>query len=88
MLIEHLQPLTVSLVVVESTGGLEQLVCSGLQASEIPVAMVNPRRVKGFAIAMGKAKTDKLDAQVLAHFAHSIAPRPQEPVSPKGRAGK
>jgi transposase len=61
-LIEQLQPTSPSWVVVESTGGLERTLVRGLQAGSIPVAIANPRQVKGFAIALGKAKTDKLDA--------------------------
>ena len=75
-LIQRLQPLVVSLVVLESTGGLERMSVSALQKAEIPVAMVNPRKVKGLAISLGKAKTDKLDAYVLALFAQTIQPQP------------
>jgi transposase len=46
-LIEQLQPLSPSLVVMESTGGLERLLVSSLQAVSIPVAVANPRKVKG-----------------------------------------
>lgn len=74
-LIQRLQPLVVSLVVLESTGGLERMSVSALQKAEIPVAMVNPRKVKGLAISLGKAKTDKLDAYVLALFAQTIQPQ-------------
>jgi len=74
-LIAQLQPLSPNLVVVESTGGLERLVVSGLQAATIPIAIANPKRVKGFAGALGKAKTDKLDAQVIAEFAQAVKPR-------------
>ena len=76
-LIKQLQPLSPQLVVVESTGGLERAIGAGLQAASIPIAIANPRKVKGFAIALGKAKTDTLDAQVIAHFAQSIQPQPQ-----------
>ena len=75
-LIQRLQPLAVSLVVLESTGGLERMSVSALQKAEIPVAMVNPRKVKGLAISLGKAKTDKLDTYVLALFAQTIQPQP------------
>jgi len=61
---------------VESTGGLERLLVSGLQAASIPIAVVNPRKIKGFAIALGKAKTDKLDAEVIARFAQTVQPKP------------
>jgi transposase len=75
-LIEQLQPSVPSLVVVESTGGLERILVHGLQTATIPVAIANPRKVKGFAIALGKAKTDKLDAEVIARFAQTVNPRP------------
>jgi transposase len=84
-LVEHLRPLSVTLVVVESTGGLERALVSGLQAATMPVAIANPRKVKGFAVAIGKAKTDKLDAQVLARFAQSVELRPQSPVLPQAQ---
>ena len=82
VLIEQLLPLSPTMVVVESTGGLERLLVSSLQVVSIPVAIANPRKVKGFAIAIGKAKTDKLDAQVLARFAQSVELRPQPIVEP------
>jgi transposase len=71
--------------VVESTGGLERLLVSNLQQVNLAVAILNPRRVKGFAIAIGKAKTDKLDAQVLAQFAQSVEPRVQSTVTPEAQ---
>jgi len=76
-LIEQLHPLSPTLVVVESTGGLERSLVAGLQAASIPVAIANPRKVKGFAVALGKAKTDKLDAEVIARFAQTVQPRTQ-----------
>jgi transposase len=84
-LIEQLNPLSPSLVVVESTGGLERLLVSGLQAATIPVAIANPRKVKGFAIALGKAKTDKLDAQVIAQFAQAVQPKSHSAVAPQAQ---
>lgn len=81
-LVAQLLPLSPTLVVVESTGGLERSLVLGLQAVAIPVAIANPRKVKGFAIALGKAKTDKLDAQVIARFAQTVQPQPQQAVAP------
>jgi transposase len=81
-LVAQLLPLSPTLVVVESTGGLERSLVLGLQAVSIPVAIANPRKVKGFAIALGKAKTDKLDAQVIARFAQTVQPQPQPVVAP------
>ena len=62
-------------IVLEATGGLERLVASTLGAAGLPVAVVNPRQVRDFAKATGRlAKTDALDAQVLAHFAAAVRP--------------
>lgn len=79
-LIDQLRPIAPSLVVVESTGGLERLLVSRFQVATIPIAIANPRKVKGFAIALGKAKTDKLDAEVIARFAQTVQPSPCPPV--------
>ena len=59
-------------VVLEATGGLESLAASELYEAEVPVAVVNPRQVREFARSLGQlAKTDRLDARVLAQFGHS-----------------
>ena len=84
-LVEQLQPLTPTLVVAESTGGLERVLVCGLQGASIPIAIANPRKVKAFAIALGKAKTDKLDAQVIARFAESVKPEPLPIVKPEAQ---
>jgi transposase len=76
-LIDALQAWSPQLVVMEATGGLERLVLGACQAADIPVARVNPRQVKGFAQALGKAKTDALDAQMLAQYAFKMEPAPQ-----------
>jgi transposase len=77
LLIEQLSSTPPHLVVVESTGGLERTLVEGLQQANIAIAVANPRKVKGFAIALGKAKTDQLDAQVIARFAQSIPLQPR-----------
>jgi transposase len=69
------------MVIVEATGGLERLLVAALQAAHRPVSVVNPRRVKAFAIALGKVKTDPIDAEVLARFGQTTQPRPQAPVA-------
>jgi transposase len=75
--VRQLQALPATLVVVESTGGLERPLLEALYAAGVPVALVNPSRVKGFAKALGLlAKTDKLDARVLARFAAAVKPAP------------
>jgi len=63
------------LIVLEATGGLERALVAALIAAGLPVAVVNPRQVRDFAKASGRwAKTDRLDAQVLARFAQAIQP--------------
>ena len=61
---------------------MERLLVAQLQSATIPVAIVNPRKVKAFALALGKAKTDNLDAQVLARFAQCMELKPQPIVAP------
>jgi transposase len=71
----HLGP---ALIVLEATGGLEIPVVNSLHAAGLPVVIVNPRQVRDFAKALGQlAKTDRLDARVLAHFAAAIKPSPR-----------
>lgn len=65
-----------ALVVMEATGGLEVLSAAMLSAAGLAVAVVNPRQVRDFAKATGQlAKSDKIDALVLAHFAEAIRPQ-------------
>src|SRR5215211_2474296 len=65
----------IALVVLEATGGLEQPAAAALAFAGVPVAIVNPRHVRDFAKAVGRlAKTDRIDAAVLAHFAEAIRP--------------
>lgn len=76
--VERLQALPVALIVLEATGGLELPLIGALAAAGLPVVVVNPRQVRDFAKATGKlAKTDPLDAQILAHFADVIRPVPR-----------
>ena len=64
-----------SLVLLEATGGLERLAVAELAHAGLPVVVVNPRHVHDFARATGRlAKTDRLDAQALAHFADVVRP--------------
>jgi transposase len=85
ILIAHLPVTSLLLVVVESTGGLERTVVEGMHRAGIAVAIANPRTVKGFAIALGKAKTDKLDAEVIARFAQSVNLQPQAAIPPEAQ---
>jgi len=74
-LLTHLQAIEPTLVVLEATGGLQIPVTAALAQAGIPVAVVNPRQVRDFARATGQlAKTDRLDAGVLAHFGEAIRP--------------
>jgi transposase len=67
-----------TLIVLEATGGYELLAALRLSAVGIPVAVVNPRQARDFAKAMGRlAKTDKVDAAILALFAERIRPEPR-----------
>jgi transposase len=68
------------MIVLEATGGLEVPLAGALAAAGLPVVVINPRQVRGFARATGQlAKTDRLDAQILARFAEAIRP-PVRPV--------
>ncbi len=74
-LVERLRPLGVGLVVLEATGGLERPAAAALAGAGLPVAVVNPRQARDFARALGRlAKTDKIDAAVLAEFARRVRP--------------
>jgi transposase len=66
------------MLVVEATGGLERGVVAALDGAQVPVAVVNPRQVRDFARCLGRlAKTDRLDAQVLARYGEQIGPEPR-----------
>jgi transposase len=73
-----LQALPATLVVLEATGGYHREVTSALVAAGVPVAVVNPRQVRDFARSTGQlAKTDRLDAGMLARFAAVVRPTPR-----------
>ena len=74
-LIPQIVDLEPALVLLEATGGLELPLVAALAAAALPVVVVNPRQVRDFAKATGTlAKTDTLDAGVLAHFAAAVRP--------------
>jgi transposase len=74
-LIERLRPLAPAIVAVEATGGMESVVAASLGAAGLPVVVVNPAQVRAFAQALGKrAKTDPIDAAVIARFAQATRP--------------
>jgi transposase len=77
-ILERLKANPPTLVVLEATGGLEIPLTGTLAAAGVPVVVVNPRQVRDFAKATGQlAKTDAIDAQVLARFAEVIRPEPR-----------
>jgi transposase len=74
-LAERLRGLAPVLVVLEATGGYETVVASAIAAAGLPLAVVNPRQIRDFARATGKlAKTDRIDAAAIAHFADAVRP--------------
>lgn len=77
-LVERLRAVGPTLVVVEATGGLEMPLAAALALAEVPCAIINPRQVRDFAKACGQlAKTDRLDAQMLARFGEAVKPEPR-----------
>lgn len=83
--VSKLSALNPRLIVMEATGGLEDSLRDALDQAGLAVAVINPRRIRDFGRAMGLlAKTDKLDAKVIANFAAKIEPSPRaarDPVS-------
>jgi transposase len=74
-LVERLQPLAPKIVAVEATGGFETVVAASLAAASLPVVVVNPAQVRAFAQALGqRAKTDPIDAAVIARFVKATDP--------------
>lgn len=74
-LVERLKGLSVALIAVEATGGFETVVAASLASAGLPVAVVNPGQVRAFARALGqRAKTDPIDAFVIARFAEATRP--------------
>lgn len=77
-LVKRLAALKPELIVLEASGGYEFLATAALAEAQLPVALINPLVVRKFVGATGKlAKTDKIDAQVLAHFAEALRPEPR-----------
>lgn len=74
-LVKRLSAMPMALIVLEATGGVERRVVRALAAAELPVIVVNPRQVRDFAKAKGQlAKTDRIDADILAHFGEAVRP--------------
>jgi transposase len=77
------------LIVMEATGGYEAMLAAELHAASLPVAVVNPRRIRDFARANGQlAKTDKLDAAAIAMFADRMRPPRQQQIDQNSRLMK
>jgi len=78
-LVDSLRQIGPKLIVVEATGGLQTLVVAELAAAGLPVAVINPRQARDFAKATGHlAKTDIIDAELLARFGEAIKPEVRE----------
>jgi transposase len=78
-LVDHLKSLCLTLVVLEATGGLEMPCVGALAAEGLPVVVMNPRQIRDFAKATGRlAKTDRIDARVIARFAEAVRPEIRE----------
>jgi len=77
-LAERLRKIAPRVVAVEATGGFETVVAAGLAAAGVPLLIVNPAQVRAFAQALGKrAKTDPIDAAVIAHFVEATKAQPR-----------
>jgi transposase len=82
-LLAWLRPLRPRLICLEATGGYERELCAALHRERLPVSVVNPRQVRDFARAQGElAKTDAIDAAIIACFAATFNPEPDGPPSP------
>src|ERR1700716_3585736 len=78
LLVPRLTELSPHIIALEATGGFETIVAAALVAAGLPVVIVNPAQVRAFAKAIGqRAKTDPIDAAVIAHFAEAIKPEPR-----------
>ena len=88
-LVTYLKRRRPALIVMEATGGYEYRVSAELAAAGLPVSIVNPAQVRHYAKAMGVlAKTDLIDAKVLARFAQDTKPEPRELPGPQEQALK
>jgi transposase len=75
VLIDRLRKLSPQLIAIEATGGFETIVAAALAGAALPLAIVNPAQVRHFAQAVGKrAKTDPIDAEVIARFVEAVKP--------------
>lgn len=80
--IQRLKPLNPARIVIEATGRLELPFVLAAQKASLPVTVANPKYIRRFAGALGQlAKTDRLDAEVIAHFGEALKPAPTPPIS-------
>lgn len=78
LLVARFRELSPHIVALEATGGFETVVAAALAAAGLPVVIVNPAQIRDFAKALGqRAKTDPIDAAVIAHFAEATKPEPR-----------
>ena len=83
----RLATLSPKLVVLEASGGFEITVAAALAAAGLPLAVVNPAQIRAFARAIGRlAKTDRLDAELIARFAEQVRPEPRPVPAPRPRS--
>ena len=77
-LVDRLQTLTPMLIAVEATGGFETIVAAAIGGAGLPLVVINPAQVRHFAQAVGqRAKTDPIDAEMIARFAEAVKPAPR-----------
>jgi transposase len=86
-LVDRLRALAPEVIVIEATGGYETTVAATIGAAALPLVVVNPRQIRDFARATGRlAKTDALDAEIIARFAEQIRPEPRPIPDEQARA--
>ena len=86
-LVARLRTLQPKLVVMEATGGFETVVAAAIAAASLPLAVVNPRRIRAYAQALGRlAKTDRLDAEIIALYGQAAKIEPQQVPNEAARA--
>ncbi|HEX7983829.1 MAG TPA: IS110 family transposase [Duganella sp.] len=77
-LVARLQAISPALIAVEATGGFETIVAAALAGAQLPLVVVNPAQIRHFAQAVGqRAKTDPIDAAVIARFVEAVKPEPR-----------
>lgn len=77
-LIDRLTALAPQLIAIEATGGFETIAAAAIAGAALPLAIINPAQIRHFAQAVGKrAKTDPIDAEVIARFAEAVKPEPR-----------